>query len=281
MLNNTGYLRRRQGRMDEAEDYHLRSLEIREEIGDRVGVGRIYGMLSGVYSSRGKYLDAIAAAESALEIARETHDRLFEATSLAQLAAANKALGEYDPARAYYLEGRAIFVEIQDIKRTLQTDLKIAQLDMIESNPEQAESTALLVLETSREHDIMSSEVQALELLGDIEIECDNITAAIIEFNEALARVRETTWASKENTLATKLANAYLDQLDTDAAAPLIGALGGQPPNVQSLKVQARFAFQRGDADAAVRLMSEAKSLAGEHWADESESALQKYQASQ
>jgi tetratricopeptide (TPR) repeat protein len=279
MLNNTGYLKRRQGRMEEAEDYHLRSLEIREEIGDRVGVGRIYGMLSGVYAARGQYRDAINAAESAREIATETHDRLFEATSLAQLAAANKSLGEYASARKYYFEGRAIFIEIQDIKRRLQTDLKIAQLDLIENHPEQAQSTALQTLETSREHGIMPTEVQALELLGDIEISRGNIAAAIIELNEALTRVRETTWASKENTLETKLANAYLDQVDLEAAAPLVGALTGQPPNVQSLKVQARFAFLRGDADAAVRLMSEAKTLAGENWADESESALQKYQA--
>ena len=279
MLNNTGYLRRRQGRVDEAEDYHLRSLEIREEIGDRVGVGRIYGMLSGVYSARGKYLDSISAAESALQIARETHDRLFEATSLSQLAAANKALGEYQSARMYYLQGRAIFVEIQDIKRTLQTDLKLAQLDMIENHPRQAESTALRVLAASREHDIMSSEVQAMELLGDIELKRGNTAAAIIDFSDALTRVRKTTWASKENTLETKLANALLDQMDLEAAAPLVGALSGQPANVQSLKVQARFAFLRGDAETAVRLMSEAKALAGEHWADESESALQIYRA--
>ena len=279
MLNNTGYLRRRQGRVDEAEDYHLRSLEIREEIGDRVGVGRIYGMLSSVYSSQGKYLDAISAAESALEIARETRDRLFEATSLAQLAAANKALGEHASARMYYLEARNVFVAIQDIKRTLETDLKIAQLDMIANLSAQAESTALRVLAASREHDIMSSEVQAMELLGDIELKRGNTTAAIIEFSDALTRVRKTTWTSKEISLNTKLANALLDQMKLEAAAPLVGALSEKPTNVQSLKVQARFAFLRGESDSAVRLMSEAKTLAGEHWADESESTLQKYRA--
>ena len=125
----------------------------------------------------------------------------------------------------------------------------------------------------------MPSEVLAMELLGDIELKRGNIAAAIIEFSDALTRVRETTWASKENSLETKLANAYLDQQEMEAAAPLIGALSGQPPNVQSLKVRARFAFLRGDKELAVRLMSEAKTLAGEHWADESESALQKYQA--
>jgi tetratricopeptide (TPR) repeat protein len=45
MLNNFGYLRRLQGRIDEAEPLHLESLAIRKEIGDRVGQGRILGML--------------------------------------------------------------------------------------------------------------------------------------------------------------------------------------------------------------------------------------------
>lgn len=79
-------------------------------------------------------------------------------------------------------------------------------------------------------------------------------------------------------SLEAKLANAHLDQMDMEAAAPLVGALSGQPSNVRSLEVQARFAFLRDDAEAAVRLMSEARTLAGEHWADESETALQKYQ---
>jgi DNA-binding winged helix-turn-helix (wHTH) protein/tetratricopeptide (TPR) repeat protein len=281
MLNNTGYLRRRQGKLEEAEDYHHRSLEIRQEIGDRVGVGRIHSMLSVVYTARGQYEDAIKAAESAIKVARETRDRLFEGTSLVQLAAAQKAIGDTESARLHYLEGRAVFVDIQDNKRTLQTDLKLAQLDLLDEQSDQAETTALKVLKQSREHEIMPSEVEAMELLGDIETTRGNTQAAIDDFNTALSRLRETTWASKKNTLEYKLANAHMDDSDLDAAAPLIGALAGHQPNVQSLKAQARFAFLRGDAIAAVKLMSKAKTLAAGHWADESETALRRYQESQ
>jgi tetratricopeptide (TPR) repeat protein len=278
MLNNTGYLRRRQGRLDEAEGYHLRSLEIREEIGDRVGVGRIYGMLGVIYTGRGQYQEAIKAATSALEIARETRDRLFEGTSLAQLADAEKAIGNTADARQHYLEGRDVFEDIQDPKRVMQSGLKIARLDLGENKLEQAETTSLQVLQTSREHNIMASEVQAVELLGDIAIARGDTRGAIDEFNAALTRVRETTWTSKENTLEQKLANAYMDQANIEAAAPLIGAMATQEPNVQALKARARFAFLDGDADTAVRLMSQARELAGEHWAQESEQAFLRYQ---
>jgi DNA-binding winged helix-turn-helix (wHTH) protein/tetratricopeptide (TPR) repeat protein len=281
MLNNTGYLRRRQGRMNEAEEFHLRSLEIREEIGDRVGVGRIHGMLSVVYTARGEYEDAIRSAQSAVEVARETRDRLFEGTSLAQLADAEKANGDPAAARRHYLEGRQVFEEIQDIKRTMQSDLKIARLDLRENKLDQARDVAFGVLDQSREHEIMPSEVQALELLGDIEAVKGRLDSAIEEYEAARLRLRETTWDSKKNTLLHKLANAHMDQGNLDAAAPMIGALAGQTGNVQSLKAQARFAFKRGNTDAAIELMSQAKELAGEHWAEESEAAFVRYKSAQ
>ena len=53
MLNNTGYLLREMGRLKEAEGYHLRSLEMRESISDRVGVGRVYGQLAVLYTTQG------------------------------------------------------------------------------------------------------------------------------------------------------------------------------------------------------------------------------------
>jgi len=277
MLNNTGYLRRRQGRMDEAEDYHLRSLAIREEIGDRVGVGRIYGMLGAVYSSRGQYEEAVRAAREALVIARETADRLFEGTSLAQLADAEKALGNLESARSHYQEAKVVFVDIQDRGRTLQSDLNLADLDLSQGALAQAETTALLVLEESNEFDIMASRVRAMEMLGDIEVARGNIDAAVAEYAATLDQVRETTWSAKENTLVYKLANAHMDQADLQAAAPLVGALAGQEPNVQSLKAQARFAYLRSDIEQAIGLMSQAKELAGEHWAIESEEVLQEY----
>ena len=68
-----------------------------------------------------------------------------------------------------------------------------------------------------------------------------------------------------------------MDQADLQAAAPLVGALAGQEPNVQSLKAQARFAYLRSDSKQAVSLMSHAKELAGEHWSFDSEATLQEY----
>ncbi len=281
MLNNTGYLRRLQGRLEEAEAYHLRSLEIREEIGDRVGVGRIHGMLSVVYSAQGQYENAKTAATQALDIARETHDRLFEATSLAQKGDAELELNDPEAARLHYAESRDIFVDIKDPMRVLQCELKIARIDLADNQLQQAGETASQVLETARAQSIMQPEVEALELLGDLEMARGNTLAAISGYQTAIDRLQETTWASKENTLTVKLADAYLDIADLEAAAPLIGALAGGPLNVPSLKTRARFTFTRGDAGKAITLMSQAKELAGAAWSEENEAALMQYTAAQ
>jgi len=281
MLNNTGFLRRLQGRLEDAEAYHLRSLEIRREIGDRVGEGRIQGLLSVVYTEMGRFEDAKKSATAAMEIARESRDRLFEATSLAQLADAELALGEPGAARQHYLDGRHIFDEIQDHLRVLQSDLKIARLDMTENQWAQAERLTLQVLEDARGQALMQPEVEALELLGDLESARGESAAAIAQYLAAIDRLQETSWASKENELAVKLADAYMDISDLDSAAPLIGALAGGEENVQSLKARARFRFLRGEAGKAAELMTRAKTLAGEAWADENEAVLTQYTARQ
>jgi len=135
------------------------------------------------------------------------------------------------------------------------------------------------VLKTSREQEIMTTEVEALELLGDTEMADGNTRDAISEYIAAIERLQVTSWDSKQNTLEIKLANAYMDILDLDSAAPLMGALAGESVNVQSLKVRARFTFLRGDAQKAVELMSQAKELAGPAWNDNSEATLKEYTA--
>jgi DNA-binding winged helix-turn-helix (wHTH) protein/tetratricopeptide (TPR) repeat protein/TolB-like protein len=281
MLNNTGYLRRLQGRLEEAENYHLRSLEIREEIGDRVGVGRIYGMLAVVHLGLGRYAEAKTSAQAAVEIARETRDRLFEGTSLAQLGDAEKALGDPASARGHYLEGRAVFEAIQDRMRVLQSDLKLAGLDLIEEQYDAAWDTAYRVLPESRELTLIQPEVQAMELLGDVAAARGDIIAAVDEYSAALDRVRESSWTAKENTLMWKLAGAHMDLGDLESAAPLIGALSRQTDNEEALRARARYAWLNGEAATAVLHMEAARELAGDAWDNENEATLQRYREGQ
>lgn len=99
------------------------------------------------------------------------------------------------------------------------------------------------------------------------------------EFEAALARIRDASWGAKETTLLSKLADLHLEAGDLAAAAPLVGALKGQEPTVQSLQVQARFAWAEGDAAHAVQLLEQARERAGEAWTEESEKLLATWRA--
>jgi Tfp pilus assembly protein PilF len=155
----------------------------------------------------------------------------------------------------------------------------LARLDLEAGDYGPAGATALDVLEMARSKQQLQPEAEALELLGDIERAQGDAEAAAAEYETALGRVRAAGWGGKENDLLVKLAELRLDQGDTEAAAPLVGALAGQAPNPRSLEVQARFAMVRGDRDRAVQLMEEARDLAGEAWTPESEALLRDFRA--
>ncbi len=277
MLNNTGYLRRLQGLLDEAEQFHLQSLAIRQQIGDRMGVGRIHGMLTIVLTARGELARARASAQQALAIARETSDRLFEGTSLAQLGEVDQAMGDSVAAREHYTAARAVFELIGDRMRVLQSDIKLAQLELAEGHAGTAEQLALNTISQARSLDLLQPEIEAMELLGDLHRQTGDLQAAGSEYAAALDRLGDSRWAGLENRLLVKRAEILLELGQLQQAAPLVGALSRQENNVASLKVQARFAHQSGDAARAVRLMGQARELAAHAWPDSSETAYQAY----
>jgi tetratricopeptide (TPR) repeat protein/DNA-binding winged helix-turn-helix (wHTH) protein len=277
MLNNMGYVKLQQGELDQAGKSVLQSLAIRQEIGDRVGVGRNYSFLTHIYSAKGQYKKAIQAAKSSLEIARESNDLLYVATSLTGLASAETEIGNLDAARQHYAEGRAIFEVIDDTLRTLQTDVLVARLDLRDERFDEAEELATSVLEQAREIEMVEPELDAWELIGDIELARGQLPAAVQQYSDALERVSDTSWTAMETNLERKLANAHMDLDDLDAAAPLVGSLAGKDPEIQILITRARFDFLRDNQSSAIKLMRQAKSVAGVAWTAENEELLQVY----
>ncbi len=279
MLNNLGYLRRQQGRMDEAETYHRQSLAIREAIGDRVGVGRIHGMLAIVLAARGDHAGARESATVAHEVAAEAGDRLFEAVALANLGDAERALGDTAAAAAAYRESGEVFRAIDDQMRALQIELRLAELTLDQGRAGEARQAALQVLATARSRDLAQAELDAMEMLGDAALAEGEREQARLEFEAALARVRETGWSAKESRLLQKLVQLYLDDGDPVSAAPLVGALAAQEDSVAVFRLRARYASVSDDPAGAVALMERARALAGPDWDADSEAELVAYRA--
>ena len=277
MINNLGFLRRLQGRLDEAEALHLESARMREELGDPVGVGRVHNLLAIIYNERGKFTDAISSATIALQSAEEAHDSLYIATAHAQLGDANLGLGRIDAARDHYVEAGRIFVELGDRQRIMEVDLKLAEVDVARGRLGPARATVDRVAAEAREADLVPVEIQALLQAGDIAAQKD-ATEAIRLYESARQRAREIGHSGDEIRASIGLVGGYLDLADMDAAAPLMEFLGGQPESAPLLKLRARYARARGDSRAAAEAMSRARELSGSRWTESDERLLLEYQ---
>ncbi len=277
MLNNFGYLRRLQGRYDDAEPLHLQSLAIRREISDHVGQGRILGMLSSLYLNDGRTQEAEDAAREAYRIASDANDRLFMATSLAQLANVQYRIGDAEAARQSYLESQAIFVEIEDYSRTAQVALRLAQLEIEAGNLASAEETAREVLAISLREALHEPAIEAMELAGDIALRQSDVERAISSYERAISYIDESGFISRETRIVNKLVNAHLDNGDFVATEPLIGYLIEQGDTSESLKLRARYAFVQGDVERSIELQESARQAADGDWSENDEETLVQY----
>lgn len=278
MLNNAGYLLRLQGRYGEAEDYHRQSLAIRREIGDRVGEGRILGMLSTVYAADERFAEAADAAGEAVAIAREANDRLFLATGLAQLAAAQRGLGRIEAARGAWAESGEVFAEIGDTSREAQVQLRLAALDMDTERYADAASRIDAVLAKALANDLHEPAIEALDYRGDLERDRDRPAAAREAWRAALAHIEATGFTARKADIAVKLAHLHLDADDMASAEPLIGYALGERASAPALKLQARYAYLKGDAGRSVELMERAREL-DTNWSADDAQTLTDYRA--
>jgi DNA-binding winged helix-turn-helix (wHTH) protein/tetratricopeptide (TPR) repeat protein len=279
ILNNYGYLRRLQGRMDDAEPLHLQSLEIRREIGDHVGQGLVLGMLSTVYAEHGRLEDARDAAAEAYRVAAEANDKLFMATGLAQLAAAQRLLGETDAARESFVESREIFASIGDFSRFAQATLRLAMLEQEAGNIASAEQTAAEVLEVTLREGLHEPAIEAMELQGDLARGQDDTDGSIAAYRRALAHIDETGFVSRQSRIVRKLAGVYLDEGDLGAVEPLLGSLVNEADNAYNLQLRARYAYLKGNTAQALSLLEATKAAAGDAWTDDDEALLAEYRA--
>ncbi|MDP6376681.1 MAG: acyl-CoA dehydrogenase family protein [Pseudomonadales bacterium] len=134
--------------------------------------------------------------------------------------------------------------------------MKLARLDVRDSELDAAQALAEASLARSEDLNLLHTAVQAQELLGDVALAREDPRAATLHFSDALSSVRSASRAGKEATLEIKLVTIHLDAGGLDAAAPLLGALVLAAPTAEALMVQARFSHLNGQPDAAVGALS-------------------------
>ncbi|MBI2901199.1 MAG: tetratricopeptide repeat protein, partial [Planctomycetes bacterium] len=109
-----GILAQERGRYDEAEAWYKKSLEIKESLGDRSGMGNTYGQLGILAQDRGKHDEAEAWFNKSIEIFQSLGDRSGMGKGYHQLGILAQLRGKYDDAEAWFNKSIEIFQSLGD-----------------------------------------------------------------------------------------------------------------------------------------------------------------------
>ncbi len=113
-LNNISQIYDARGDYETALGYLERSLQIRQEIGDKAGEGTTLNNISQIYDARGDYETALGYLERSLQIRQEIGDKAGEGTTLNNMATTAYARGDYETALGYLERSLQIRQEIGD-----------------------------------------------------------------------------------------------------------------------------------------------------------------------
>lgn len=97
-LTSLGIVSWRLGRYQEAAAYQERALELARQVGDTVALGRVLTGLGIVYWHLGLVAQTLQCGEQAVQLYRETGDRIGQARVLGNLGAVYRNLGDYPAA---------------------------------------------------------------------------------------------------------------------------------------------------------------------------------------
>jgi tetratricopeptide (TPR) repeat protein len=107
-----GMVAQERGDYDDALQWYRRSLEIKEELGNRAGMASSYHQLGMVAQKRGDYDDALQWYRRSLEIEEELGNRAGMATSTSQIGVLLTERGDPEAAVPLNLRSLAIRLEI-------------------------------------------------------------------------------------------------------------------------------------------------------------------------
>ncbi|HEX8127983.1 MAG TPA: tetratricopeptide repeat protein, partial [Pyrinomonadaceae bacterium] len=102
ILHNFGYLIQSRGDYEKALEYYNRSLKIKEEIGNRLGIANSLHQIGNIHYLRGDYDKALEYYDRSLKMAEELGDQSGIAGSIHQIGLIHENRGDYDKALEYY-----------------------------------------------------------------------------------------------------------------------------------------------------------------------------------
>jgi DNA-binding winged helix-turn-helix (wHTH) protein/tetratricopeptide (TPR) repeat protein len=269
------------GRYAEARELAEESLLVRREFNDQRGVSSSLQSLAQLSVELGDITRSRQYAEQIYDIGVQTDDPEVIAGALQQIALADRLTGQPRAAAERYREAEATYLSFDDPIGATGARIGLARTWIDIREFEGAESIAREILQTARDDGRDRLEARALMLLGEVDLARESWTQAVEDLDEALAIAIRLGDTSIAFATRVNLARAWLAVGNVGAAQPFLDAvIGERPEHTEVRKLQARLAWETGDAEAAAEFMTLARNGAGEAWSDDDEAELERYRAS-
>ena len=271
---------RASGRYAEALELAEESLAVRREFNDQRGISASLSALGDIHVELGNLTRAKQYAEQVHDIGVETDDDEVRAAALYDIALTERLLGDPRAAAAKYAEAEALRSSMGDVGGVSNARIGIARSWIDMGDFDGAEGIGQELLQTARDQASDRLEARALILLGEVDLGRERWTDAISHYDEALDIAMRIGDKPIAFSIRANLTEAWLEIGNVAAAQPLLDAVVlERPDHTQVNRLQARMAWEKGDAAAAAEFMALARNSAGERWRDEDAATLEEYRA--
>lgn len=271
---------RMSGRLDEALSLAEQSLVVRREFNDQRGISSSLSSLGEINLELGNLTRARQYAEQVYDIGVETDDIEVIASGFGEMAHADRLLGEPKKAAEAYAQAEALHRTIDDPIGVANARIGIARSWLDLDDFAGAEGIGQELLQAARDQSLDRMEARALILLGEVDLAREDWNDATAHFDEALAIAEHNGDGPVAFSTRTNLTRALLEQQDLDRAQPYLDAIVlERPENTEVYRLQARMAWERGNAALAAEFMTLARNGAGEAWSEDDTARLELYRA--
>lgn len=196
---DTGQLYMAWGRPDQALSHFQKSLKIFEQGSDSLGVLLSLLNMCGPYAKLSRYLDALECGRRALEISQALGIQEHVAGSYCNLGAISEALGLFDEASRYYVEGYAIFEKSGYQKGIAQLTYNLGHINYLLQRNQLAQVYLRKALDINQNIGDLAAVARTLDHLSVIDIDLGHFESAIESLARSIAikeRLRQTAHPS-------------------------------------------------------------------------------------
>ncbi|MCC3473502.1 MAG: tetratricopeptide repeat protein [Microcoleus sp. PH2017_15_JOR_U_A] len=217
-LNNLGFTYDRLGEYQQAIDFYQQGLTIAREISDPLGEGNTLGNLGIAYYRLGEYQQASSFYQQHLILAREIGHRLGESNSLGNLGLVYYKLGEYNQAINLYQQH---LILAREIGHRLGEGNTLSNLGLVYyklGEYKQAIDLYQQHLILAREIEDRLGEGNALNHLGETQIKLEQYPESMEKLNRALEIFREISARRNKAEVLKNLAELHQAMGEFDVA---------------------------------------------------------------